>query len=477
MATAQSAGPFVELGTESFGHWHFPGDAPVARLHGPRWHRAVRDMLCHPVVKGMLFAVEMMIRQAEWSVEPAADGGSQAQDLADFVESCMHDLDMPWEDALASTLLFLPYGASIFELTYKRRLGQDADVPSASDDGRIGWATWGWRPPETILEFRRDPDTQRIASIVQDVRGRPVEIPMDRCLHFKAGGAAAGPHGESILRAAFASWDAIVKFEYIEAVGMERELAGMPVALVPARFLNPKTDDDRATVDLVQKMLKDVRSGKGSGVVFPLEYDDKGHALWEFKLLASGGARQFNTSDVINRRTAQMTMAMLADFLMLGHQTSGSYALSTDKTKMFETAITSWLDYLADVVNHQGVIRLLRLNGMDLRLAPKLVPGSLAEADLGATAAAFTALWPAIQTLDREDQLAVYNHVATEFGWPEAVNTEAEEDQPQPPTAEETAAQGIAPQGEPGARGPQDGAPANAAPADAPAGTGGATNG
>ena len=68
-------------------------------------------------VGAILFAVEMLVRQASWNVEP---GGSTAKDreAAEFVQSCMEDMDMTWTDTISEILSFLTYGWSLHEIVY-----------------------------------------------------------------------------------------------------------------------------------------------------------------------------------------------------------------------------------------------------------------------------------------------------------------------------------------------------------------------
>ena len=56
-------------------------------------------------------------------------------------------------------------------------------------------------------------------------------------------------------------------------------------------------------------------------------------------------------------------MTVLADFLMLGHQQVGSFALSSDKTEMFSTAIGAFLDVICEVFNNKAIPMLIDMNG------------------------------------------------------------------------------------------------------------------
>ena len=67
-------------------------------LRGKRGIEAYREMSENDdVVGAILFAIEMLVRQTDWNVEPGGD--SQADiDAAEFVESCMNDMQSTWID-------------------------------------------------------------------------------------------------------------------------------------------------------------------------------------------------------------------------------------------------------------------------------------------------------------------------------------------------------------------------------------------
>ena len=83
------------------------------------------------VVGAILFAIEMLVRQCNWNVEP---GGDTAKDkeAAEFVESCMEDMQDTWIDTISEILSFLTYGWSFHEIVYKRRMGHTKDPRTRS---------------------------------------------------------------------------------------------------------------------------------------------------------------------------------------------------------------------------------------------------------------------------------------------------------------------------------------------------------
>ena len=402
------------------------------RLTGYRWRRTVRLMLTDPVIAGMLRAITMLIRRAEWIMEPAQDGGDAAQEVADFIETCRRDMRTPWEDTLQQILSFLPYGYSVHEIVLKRRLGEGQTRQgvrvneSAYDDGMIGWDQWAPRAQDTLTRWVFD-DWGHVVAVEQQSPNLlgPVMLPLSRCLHFRAGGYWDSPEGESVLRAAYYDWDGIRKIKTIENIGIERDLAGLPVFRLPATVMDANAPPAvKATYEEYKRVGVNLRRGDQSVVILPSGvYQDSKVAEYDLSLLSTGGQRQIDTSRVIRERTAQMTMSLLADFLTVGHEGSGSYSLSQDKTKLFITSLSAWLDLIANVINTQAIRPLVRINGFDTKLTPTLKPGPLDETDLKGLGDFLKALMPLVQPLNHEDKLNILGHLFDLADWPAPTTT------------------------------------------------------
>ena len=83
-------------------------------------YKEMRDR--SPVIGACLYAVELLIRNVQWHPQPAGDS-AEAAASAELVRGMLFDdLDMPWSMLLSEILSFLPFGFSIFELTFKRRV-------------------------------------------------------------------------------------------------------------------------------------------------------------------------------------------------------------------------------------------------------------------------------------------------------------------------------------------------------------------
>ena len=100
-------------------------------------------------------------------------------------------------------------------------------------------------------------------------------------------------------------------------------------------------------------------------------------------LLSSGGSRNFNTDAIIARYDQRISMIILADFILLGHEKVGSFALGASKIDLFTSAIQQIADSIADTFNSHAIPRLMKLNGMDTARAPKIKAGEITHVDLG----------------------------------------------------------------------------------------------
>ena len=114
------------------------------------------------------------------------------------------------------------------------------------------------------------------------------------------------------------------------------------------------------------------------GIVLPAE--------WDLKLLSTGGKRNFDTNATIDRYDTRMAMTVLADFVLLGHQKVGSFALSDNKTEMFSLAIGAFLDIICEEFNKKAIPYLVDMNGEQfggITDYPKLVHGDIETQDIG----------------------------------------------------------------------------------------------
>jgi phage gp29-like protein len=357
-------------------------------------------------IGAILFAIEMLVRQASWNVEP---GGSTAKDreAAEFVKSCMDDMQQTWIDTISEILSFLTYGWSFHEIVYKRRMGRTKDNRTSSkyDDGLIGWMKLPIRSQETLYQWEYD-DQDNLIGMTQ--MPPPdfglITIPMNKAMLFRTRSRKDNPEGRSILRTAYRSWYFKRRIQEIEGIGIERDLAGLPVITTPECMdIWDKDDEDMNAIRAgLEAMVKNIRRDSTEGLVLPFGYT--------FELTSTGGSRQFDTNSIIARYDTKISQTVLADFIQLGHESVGSFALSSDKTNLFSMAICAFLDIICQTFNSQGIPALIDINGdhfAGVTDYPRLTHGDIEDVDL-ATMATFIKDMTSIGVIIPDESLEDY---------------------------------------------------------------------
>ena len=389
MADGEVKRKFTEIGATGLQRWGGQVDEEfLPQLRGQRAVKVFREMRENdPVVGAVIFAVDMLLRQVSWRTEPASQ---EMQDLMaeELVKSCMDDMSHTWEDLISEVLSMLVYGWSWHEIVYKRRVGdvRNPRFRSKHTDGLIGWRKMPIRSQDTLQDWIFDDDggVQAMKQLAPP-DFKFAEIPIAKSLLFRTTTHKNNPEGRSILRSSYRPWYFKKRLEEIEGIGIERDLAGLPVAYIPAEMLHPNAStEDKQTAEMFKKMVRNVRRDEQEGLVLPMEYDsDTGNKLYEFELLNSGGTRAINIDGAITRYEQRIAMTILADFILIGHEQTGSYALSVNKTGIFRTALNSWAQSIAEVFNRHAIPTLFDLNGWQLDGYPKIVPGEVDPPDLG----------------------------------------------------------------------------------------------
>jgi phage gp29-like protein len=180
-------------------------------------------------------------------------------------------------------------------------------------------------------------------------------------------------------------------------------------------------------------MVRNLRRDEQEGVVLPGAVNDAGELkpLAQLELLASSGARQFDTSAIISRYSREIAVALLQDIVLLGHEKVGTQALASEKRDLSDTALQAWLNTLAAVLNTHAVPRLFALNGESLENLPVLQPGELRPTDVEEFAAALKDISTAGFTFtgDEDVEATIRRRLGLPPGNPERLD---EEEPPEP---------------------------------------------
>ena len=370
-------------------------DQELRQLRGERRALKVFEEMARydDVIGGLLYAVEMIIRQLKWRTEP---GGDTPLDLevAEFVESLRNDMSSTWEDMIAEVLSMVWAGFSYHELVYKQRQGFVPLEPGASSrfsDGRIGWRKIPIRGQTSLIRwafdenggikgmFQRNPNPALGGVAFQT----ELFIPIEKALLFRPKVNKGSPQGRSLIESAFIDWYYKKQLTSIEAIGVERDLAGIPMAWVPPKLLQTNaTSADKATLATIKEMVVNTRRDEQEGIVMPLAYDENNNKIYDFELLTTGGSRQIDPDVPIMRHNRGMASAVMAQFILMGDGDGGSFAMHKDKTELFLVGLGTIAREIKSVFNRHAIPRVLALNGISVENPPHYEHDDIQHVDL-----------------------------------------------------------------------------------------------
>ena len=251
-------------------------DEFIPELRGKNAIRKYREMRDNDSTIGaVMYAAEQVLRDVKLKVEPANDT-EEAKREADFVESIFDDMDHSLDDHIAESLSSLSYGFAWFEVVYKRRVGPTKRSPkkhSKYTDGRLGVRKIACRAPWTVSRFDVEDKSGDVLGIYQDVgygSGKHY-IPATKSLYYRTTVLNGDPSGRSILRNAYSSYVYLNNLQSIEAIAVERELAGIPVARIPSEYLSSDASAAQSGfVGNLQQILRDVKFNEQGYIITPL---------------------------------------------------------------------------------------------------------------------------------------------------------------------------------------------------------------
>jgi len=401
---ARSAGglAFTEIGTT--GLQHQGGqlyEEQRQALAGDRGTAVFKEMSEEdPTIGAGLLAIDLMVRAVPWDFEPPPDSGKEGERWAELCNTAIHDMSMSWPDTVSTFFTMVPFGWSYSNVVLKRRDGEqpyrpdkpDAPASSDYDDGLIGWRVMSPRSQDSKLRWELD-SRGNVRGMWQQILGGPaVMVPIEHSALFRTSTKKNSPEGTSVLRSAWRPWHFLRQIEVFEGIGIERDLAGLPVGGAPSSYLaEGASPAEKQTVAVMRRILSNIRQNQSASVLWPSDlYEESKAEKFPLKLMTSGGRRQFDIDAVIMRKRVEMASCMLADWLFLGHEPNGSRAVAEPKMELFQKALATWTDGVANIFDAHLTPRLMRANGVSAKLTPRLRPGKVKQVDVERFAAAWS---------------------------------------------------------------------------------------
>ena len=349
----------------------------VPRLRWPKAGEIYLEMSSNdPVITAILLCSRQLIRNVNWEVVPASQDQVDL-DAATFLEECLDDMSLTWTDFIDDVISFFEYGFSYHEIVYKKRGGPSRDPKKNSkySDGRIGWRKIAGRAQTSMHSWKFDKEGG-LQGMYQYTNDGIRLIPIERSLLFRTTSNRGNPEGRSFLRGAYRPWYFKKHIEEIEGIGIERDLAGLPVVEAPEGVDIFDKDNPSAVEakNAALQLVSSIRRDRNEGVVLP--------SGWDLKLLSSSSSRQFDTNAIINRYDQRIAITMLADIVMLGADKVGSFALAKVKQSMLSASLDAQLGGICGIFNRYAIPRLFELNTFPVTKYPTITCGSVVAPDL-----------------------------------------------------------------------------------------------
>lgn len=360
----------------------------------PAFLKTVSEMRVDPTIAAALNVYRMMITRVNWTIRAPHDATDTDKARAEFVQSCMDDMEGTWAQFMSEVVTYLEYGFSVQEKVFRRRLQRNG---SKYNDGLVGLRKIAPRSQDTIRHWNFTEDGRELVSIGQSIRNMEngarytnladdkdglITIDRDKFLLFSADSIKGNPEGKSILKSIYLPYKQLTLLKDQLMLGIAKDLAAVPIVGLPPKLMDPNADPaDRAAYQAYQQLVNNVASGTQRGIVMPLMYDEQGNKLFDFTLMEAKGQSKFDLPAIIKQLQNDILVALGTDVITLGTDLEGTFTIKDSKTNLFALAIEHRLNEIRDVLNNDLIAQLYALNGWSQDRLPTFEYGDIIDVD------------------------------------------------------------------------------------------------
>jgi hypothetical protein len=317
-----------------------------------------------------------LLSGTEWSAIPNEVGGRGARKGADIVTKGLLNAPLvrPWPIVVRKQSLYKMLGNAIHATAMRRRA-----------DGLIVYSAIEHRPQATIERWNRKDEFSPWESVSQRTRqsGELLDIPLDECWYTVDDTITDDPDGVGLLRHVVEHVRRLEVFEMLEGKAYGEDLGGIPIGRAPLAEIEraigtSKTADQiKADKDARTKKLRDVLDKRkkspeesqwlllDSDVYANADQSKTNIPKWGLEMVKSETANLPDINQVIARVRFEIACVLGIEFVLLGSNDAGSFALSQDKTNTFATNLQTALNELGWSATMQLARRLVAANGLD----------------------------------------------------------------------------------------------------------------
>ena len=361
-------------------------------LNWPNSITTYKQMSDHSAINAPLTLFSNIIAKATWIYKPPENATEEEKNQVKIINQMMGDMEHSWGDFIQDVLSSNVFGFCVNEKVYRKRYKANG---SMYDDGIIGWKKLPIRVQESISKFIFSEDgndvigVQQNLSAINDIYNRfsrksnLINIPRSKFLLFRTGKHRGDPFGKSPLRDAYLAWRFLTQLEELEALGVAKDLNGIPVLRLPPQVLSadgsPENQDQRL---YFENAIRNLQVGEQMGIILPALYDEQGKSLYDIELLSTDGKKNFDLNKIKEYYRGLIFISLFADILLQGVTNTGSFALGSIKNSLSGAYAERLISNIAEVIQNDLIRQTYEINSWPTDRMGKLDFDNLDNTDI-----------------------------------------------------------------------------------------------
>lgn len=351
-------------------------------------------------IQPALDVVDTSICKVPWYVEIPEGYEDSLKDEKLFLEQCLFkDMEHPFEEFIQQAVSMRRYGFAPVEKVFRRRTTSSG---SRFNDGKIGLRCLPLIDQRTVIGWKWDEQTGRTLTHLCQLNTKPVgvnqltppvvenleemnyvSIPRHKFMNFRNKRRGDNPQGQSVLVGAWKAWRLKQSLEEFLAVGVVKDLQGLPILEIPAEVMDDNADEaKKAEFKFWQKVIRNIHQNAQAGLILPSNVDESNNKLYKLGTVETGGQKAYNVLAIIEFYRKAILTALSAQQLVLGQDGTGSYSLSENISGVTSLTVETALREIQQVLNHDLIPQLFALNGIKKDVLPTVRFGDLSSPDL-----------------------------------------------------------------------------------------------
>lgn len=369
-----------------------------------------------------------LVTKPRWKWKPA-DDSPLAKQYAEEFEKVVTSMSTPWHRVVKRASMHRFYGFSVAEWVAKK-----------NEDGTVGFLDVQPRPQSTIWRWIAERSGNVLGMVQLDPQsGVEIVIPRGKVLYCVDDAIDFTPQGMGLFRHLAQSATTLERLEQLEGWGFETDLRGVPLGRAPLSEMAAQVQAGKmpaseftAKKEALEAILRGhVKSPKLFVLLDSITYsttDERqapsGQRMWDFEVIKGGSTGQAEVGAAIARINLEIARLLGCEHLLLGGDSSGSLALSRDKSKNVAFLVDGILGEVCEAVDRDLVRPWMQMNGYDEALAPSSETETTQLRDVDQITASLRDLATAGAVLAPNDP--AINVVRGLMGLPEQIEVQAE---------------------------------------------------